>query len=80
LNQIAVTLDIVIPQVIQQPPPLPDEHEETPARVVVLFVHLEVFREVVDPPGEYRHLDIRRAGIGLMSPELRDDFRLLLYI
>jgi len=67
-------------QVVQQPPPLTYQHEETPARMMVLLVNLEMFRKIVDPPSKDRHLDIRRAGITPMPLELFDDLLFFLYI
>jgi hypothetical protein len=78
LDQVAIPLDIVIPEIVEEPPPLADEHEEPAPGMVVLLVDLEMIGEVVDPLGQDGHLDIRRAGIGLVPLELFDDLLLFL--
>jgi hypothetical protein len=68
----------MVTKVIEQPSPLPDEHEESATGMVILLVGLEMLGEVVDPLGEDGHLHIRRAGILLMPLELFDDLLLFL--
>jgi hypothetical protein len=80
LNQLTIAFDIMITQVVQQPPPLTYQHEQATARMMVLFVNLEMFGKIVDPPCKDSHLDIRRAGITPMPLELFDDLLLFLYI
>ena len=46
-------------EVVEQPTPPTDEHEQPTARVMVLLVDLQVLREVVDALGEERDLDLR---------------------
>ena len=53
-----VPIDVVAPQVVEQATTSTDEHEQPTARVMVLLVDLQVLREVVDPLGEDRHLNL----------------------
>src|SRR6476661_4787691 len=71
-DQCPVPLDVVAPEVIQQPPTLTHEHEQSTAAVMVLLVDLQVLREMVDAPREERHLHLRRAGVGLVEAVLGD--------
>jgi hypothetical protein len=80
LNQIAIALDIVVTEIVEQPSSLPDEHEKPAPGVMVLLVNLEMLGEVVDPLGEYGYLDIGRPGILLMPLKLFDDLLLFLYM
>ena len=78
LDQIAVSLDIVVTKVVEQSSSLPDKHEKPPSGMVVLLVDLEMLGKVINPLGEYGHLDIGRTGILLMPLELFDDLLLFL--
>jgi hypothetical protein len=40
--------------------------------MVVFLVHLEMFREIRDAVREHRDLYLRRAGVRIMLPKLRD--------
>jgi len=53
--------------VVQQPPPLTNELEQTPPGGMVFFIGFEVSGEVVDPFREDGHLDIRGTGIGVVG-------------
>ena len=55
----SVPLDVVPSEVVEQPAPATHEHEQSPARVMVLGVDLQVVGEVVDALGEQRHLHLR---------------------
>src|SRR5690606_37392725 len=59
-DDLAVPLDVVAAQVVEQAAALADELQETAARVVVLRVRLEVLREVGDALGEQRDLHLGR--------------------
>ena len=67
----AVPLDVVAPQVVEQPTPASDEHEQAPAAVVVLLVDLHVLGQVADPLGEQGNLHLGRTGVGLVEPVAR---------
>src|SRR5262245_47333360 len=72
LNQRLVPLRTAAAQIIQQPAAARHHLQQTPARVVVLFVRLEVLRQLGDAPAENCHLDLWRACVRLMDPKLRD--------
>jgi len=40
--------------------------------MMILFMDLEMFREIIDPFRQYRYLNIRRTGVAVMSLELFD--------
>lgn len=40
--------------------------------MMILFMDLEMFREIIDPLRQYRYLNIGRTGITVMSLELTD--------
>ncbi len=74
MDQTSVSLIIVFLEIIEKPPSLAYKHEEAPAGVVILYVNLEVLREVINALAEQGNLYLRRAGIGLMESELLNDF------
>ena len=73
----AVTLDVLLSDIVQQTTTLTDELEQTHAAVVVLLVHLQVLGELVDALGEDGDLDLRRTGVGLVGLVVDDDSSLL---
>src|SRR5690606_34562646 len=54
----------------------PDHLQESPPRVMVLLVGLQVLGELVDPLGEDRDLHLGRARVGLVAAVAVDDLRL----
>src|SRR5439155_26591056 len=74
-----VALDVLAPQVVQQPPAAPDHLQQAAPGVVVLLVRLQVLREVGDALGENGDLDLGRAGIGVAATVLLDDLGFLLF-
>src|SRR5205085_6006743 len=57
---------------------LADQHQEPPARVMILPVGLEVVGQAVDSLGEQRDLYFGRAGVAVVRLELLDEPLLLL--
>ena len=76
LDQGLVTPGVATPEIIQQPSPLAHQLEQATTRVMILLVRLEMLGEFVDPFGQDRDLDLRRAGIRLVGPEVLDDLSL----
>src|SRR5205085_6568862 len=76
LDQCPIALQVVSLQVVQEPAPAADELQQPAPGVVVLRVRAQVLGELVDPRGEERDLNLRRARIGLAAPVLRDDLLL----
>ena len=63
-------------QMVQKAAALRDQLQQAAARVVVLLVGLEVFREVGDPLGEDRDLHFRRTRVAFRAGMGSDDFGL----
>src|SRR5205085_3739610 len=78
LDESAVAVEVLALEVVEQPPPLADEHQQAAPRVVVVLVLAEVLGEVVDAAREQRDLHLGRARIRVGLAELLDDFALLL--
>jgi hypothetical protein len=69
----------VVPlQVTQQPSSLPYEHHETPLRMKIVTMQLHMLSQAVDSLSEDGYLDLCRAGVLLVGPELLDDCALFL--
>src|SRR5262249_34306830 len=66
IDEPAVPVNALGLEVIEKLPPLADELEQAPTRVMVLGVHLEVLGQVRDALGQKRNLDLGRAGITLV--------------
>ena len=72
LDQVRVTMRILGLQVVEQAAAAADEHQQPAARMVILRVRLEVFREVVDAFAENGYLNFGRACVafvGLVAPD-----------
>ena len=48
LDQALVSLEAVLSEIIQKPPPLPNHLEEATTRMVILHMNLEVLGEMFD--------------------------------
>jgi hypothetical protein len=70
LNQLAVSLDISPPQIVQQSATLAYHLQEAAATVVILAVFTEMIREVVDALGQDRDLNLGRPSVCLMGTVL----------
>lgn len=74
----AITIRIVLFQIIQKAASLADKHEQTASRAMVLLVGLEVLGQLPDTLAQDSNLNFGAAGIGIVSPELRNDLVLFL--
>ena len=72
-NDSAVTLDIVLLQVVQQTSSATDHLLQTAAAVEVLLVGLQVLGQVSDAVGQNSNLYFGRTCVALVSSILRDD-------
>ena len=72
LDDCSVPPRILILQIFQKPPPLPDQHQQPSPRMVVLRVGLEMLGQSVDALGEERDLDLGRPSVAFMRLELLD--------
>ena len=69
------SLEVLALQVVEEAPAAPTSRAASAASSV-LRVRAEVLRELVDPPGEHRDLDLGRAGVLVVLPVLRDQLLL----
>ena len=72
-NDRAVTLDIVLLQVVQQTSSVTDHLLQTAAAVEILLVSLEVLGQVSDAVGQDSNLYFGRTCVALVSSVLLDD-------
>ena len=63
----AVTVDVLLHQVVEHAAALADHLEQATAGVVVLRMLLQVLGELADAGGQDRNLDLRRTGVGRMG-------------
>jgi hypothetical protein len=73
-NDVEVTLGIDLFEVIQQPAPATDQHQQTATTCKVTFVTLEVSGQAVDPGGQDGDLDLGGTGVGFAPLVLPDQF------
>ncbi len=71
-DKLAVAVDVLGSQVLQQTALTTDLEEQPAARVIVVRMHLEVLGKSSNRRLEKSDLDLRRPGIGLMRLILRD--------
>ena len=79
VDQSAVTLDVLLLQVVQQTAALADHLEQATTGVVVLGIQLQVSGQVSDALGQDSDLDLGGAGVGLVSTVCLDDGSLLFF-
>ena len=72
----AVSLDVGVPQVVQQTPLLANQEEKAAARVVVLGMRLQVLGELPDAGGRQRDLDLGGTRVLVSALKLRDQLAL----
>jgi len=46
LDQALISLKIILSEIVQKPPPLPNHHKEATTRMVILHMNLEVLGEM----------------------------------
>src|SRR4026208_1556920 len=62
-----ITIGVGSVQIIQQTTPLPNHHQQTATRAMVLVVLLQVLRERIDSLGQQSDLSIGGAGVLLVQ-------------
>lgn len=72
-ENVSVTLHVLALQVVKQPTTTTDELEEAAPGVMILRVHLEVSREVIDALRHETDLHFRRSGVSCVNSGLFDD-------
>ena len=78
LNHVLIPLRIVCLQIIEQAAAPAHHHEKPTAGCVVFDMRLEVLGQLSDPLAQDGNLDLRTAGIVVVSPVSGDDVRFLL--
>src|SRR5438552_13959111 len=73
-DDLLVSLRALPVEVCEQAPSLTDHLEEPPAARRVVLRPPQVLGQMCDAFGEDRDLHLRRAGVFLVLPELRDHF------
>ena len=76
LGNALITADVGRVEIIQQTPALSHHHEQSAAGTMVLFVLLQVLRQMIDPLREQRDLHIRRARVPFVELKIAYRFRL----
>ena len=76
-DQIAVAVDVLLGQVVEQAAALTDHLVQAAAGVVVLLVFPQVLGQGVDPGGEDSDLDLGRTGVAFVGSIVQDDLGLL---
>src|SRR5262245_9316179 len=74
LDQDAIAILIFAAEVGQQPPAATDQLEQTPARVMIVRMQLQVLDQLVDTFGQQRDLDLGGASVAAMNLIVGDDF------
>jgi hypothetical protein len=79
-DDVLVSLNIHFSQVVEQPPPLTDQLQKTSPGVMILFVGLEVLREVIDAIAQDSDLHLRGTCIFVVELETINDLLLNLWV
>src|SRR5262245_23270890 len=79
LDQISVALRVFRLEVVQQPATPADQHQQSSARLMILCVRLEMFRQIVDAFTENGDLNFRGTGVGVVRPVVADQFGLAIF-
>ena len=58
INYHSITIDLVVFEVVQKPPPLPHQFEQASPGVMIPFVSLKMFGEISDPLAEQGDLNL----------------------
>ena len=72
-DQIAIALDIVVFEVVQETTTTTDEHQKTTTAVVVIFVRFKMFRQNIDALRQQRNLNLRRTRVTFVTTKLADN-------
>src|SRR5574340_1344771 len=66
-DQVRVASRILALEVVEETTTLADQFQQAATRVMILRVHLEVLRQVIDPLAQERDLNFRRPGVAVVS-------------
>jgi hypothetical protein len=70
IDELTVSPQIGPLHIVQEPAAPANHLQQTTAAVIVLLVGPEVLRQIVDPLGEKRYLNLRGARVPLVRPVL----------
>ena len=73
LDELSVSVCVLALQIIEQTPTLANQLQKAAARMVILGVRLEVFRQLGDSLTENSHLDLGRASVFLVCAIAPDE-------
>ena len=71
-DNLAIPIRVATVQIVQQPAPLADHHDQPAPRSMIFGVGPEVGSEIVDALAQQRNLHLRRSGIFRVRSELLD--------
>jgi hypothetical protein len=74
-DEAAIAIMITDGKILQQAVAISDHHQQTAAGRVVFLMRFQVFREMIDPLGQQRDLDIGRAGVAFMQMMFLNNLR-----
>src|SRR5690348_16001007 len=77
-NQRLITRFVRLPEIVEERTARRDELQQAAARVIVLYVALEMLCQVVDAFRQDRDLNFRGAGVAGLHGTSLDDFRFAL--
>jgi len=80
LDDVAVSFHVFFLEVVKEPSSLPDKFQQSPARMMILFVNLEVLSQIPDAGADQCDLNFRRPRILLMLFEIAYNFFFSLFI
>src|SRR5687768_5818641 len=75
-DDLGVARVVLLLQVIEQTTALPDHDQQAATGMEILLVALQMFRQILDPLGEDRDLDLGRSGVVVALGVFLDDFSL----
>jgi hypothetical protein len=71
--QASVALNILAAQVVEEPTPLANHHEQTTAPMVIAFVKAKVLGQMVDSLSQQSHLHFGRPRVAFAMAELSNN-------
>ena len=75
-DQIAVALNILVPQIVQKLSPLADQLQKACAGMEILLMTLEMVGQIVDPRKQENHLNFRESRVRFGLSIFLDEFSL----
>lgn len=73
-DDVAITVNIFFLQIVKKASSLTNHLQQAAAAMMVFFMFLQMFIQIVDFVGQNRDLNFRRTGVAFMSFEFVDQF------